>query len=118
MTLSPQDLANGSGFGKGYDYPPEAWERLGKRVGARLKRAGQRTLRAALGTVGRIDSLLHLQPRRVPLTPATFHPRRILVIRTDLLGDVVMTLPTVRALRRAYPDAQLDVVVLPANVAL
>ncbi len=118
MTSSPRDLAHGSGFGKGYDYPPGMLERLGRRVGARLKRAGQRVLRAVLGTVGRIDRLLHLQPRRVPLTSPQFRPRRILVIRTDLLGDVVMTLPAVHALRRAYPDAQIDMVVLPGNVAL
>lgn len=33
---------------------------------------------------------------------------RILVVRLSALGDVVHTLPVVAALRRAYPDAQLD----------
>jgi heptosyltransferase-1 len=43
-------------------------------------------------------------------TPALPHPppaRRILVIRLGALGDVVRTLPAVRALRAHYPDAHL-----------
>src|SRR5947209_12671408 len=35
-----------------------------------------------------------------PLTPATFHPRHILVIRLDLIGDLVLSLTVVRALKR------------------
>jgi len=34
--------------------------------------------------------------------------RRILVIRLGALGDVVRTLPALRALREAYPDARID----------
>jgi heptosyltransferase III len=34
-------------------------------------------------------------------------PRRILVVRTDRLGDVILTLPMLALLRRRYPDAWL-----------
>jgi heptosyltransferase-3 len=42
-------------------------------------------------------------PRDHPLTG----PSRILVVRTDRLGDVILTLPVVTALRRCFPDAHL-----------
>ncbi|MBW2146699.1 MAG: lipopolysaccharide heptosyltransferase I [Deltaproteobacteria bacterium] len=35
-------------------------------------------------------------------------PRRILLIRTSALGDVVMALPVVRTLRSIYPEARID----------
>ena len=35
------------------------------------------------------------------------HPRRILVVRTDRLGDVILTLPMLALLRARYPDAWL-----------
>jgi lipopolysaccharide heptosyltransferase II len=39
--------------------------------------------------------------------------RRILVVRLDLLGDVVLSIPALRALAAAYPDARVDVLALP-----
>jgi lipopolysaccharide heptosyltransferase II len=39
--------------------------------------------------------------------------RRILVIRIDLLGDLVFSLPTLEALASAFPQARIDVLVLP-----
>ncbi|MCC6159260.1 MAG: lipopolysaccharide heptosyltransferase II [Deltaproteobacteria bacterium] len=41
-------------------------------------------------------------------------PSRLLVFQTAYLGDVVLTTPLVAALRRAYPDAVIDMVVQPA----
>ena len=38
---------------------------------------------------------------------------RILVVRTDCIGDVVLSLPVVTALRRAYPGAYLAMLVHP-----
>src|SRR5258706_2712802 len=38
---------------------------------------------------------------------------RILVVRLRLIGDVVLTTPLLRALRRRYPDAQLTYLVEP-----
>jgi lipopolysaccharide heptosyltransferase II len=39
---------------------------------------------------------------------------RILVIRTDRIGDVILSLPVVTALRRRYPNARLAMLVQPA----
>jgi|Deesub1362A_J573_1020465.scaffolds.fasta_scaffold00073_90 lipopolysaccharide heptosyltransferase II len=36
------------------------------------------------------------------------HPKKILVIQSHLIGDVVMVTPMLRALRKAYPDAQIS----------
>lgn len=41
--------------------------------------------------------------------------RRILVIRPDRIGDVALTTPTIRALRRKFPDAFLAVLLRPAT---
>jgi heptosyltransferase III len=35
-------------------------------------------------------------------------PKNILVVRTDRIGDVVLTLPVVDVLRRAYPDSTIS----------
>jgi len=42
-------------------------------------------------------------------------PKRILITRTDRLGDVVLSTPVISALRRAYPDAFLAFMVRPEN---
>src|SRR4051812_35182124 len=48
-----------------------------------------------------------------PLRPATFQPRRILVMRLDLIGDLVMSMVLVRVLKRTYPAAEIDLVAVP-----
>jgi lipopolysaccharide heptosyltransferase II len=48
--------------------------------------------------------------------PPRFEPtavRRILVIRLDLLGDLVFSAPAIQALRAAYPQAELTLLTLP-----
>ena len=40
-------------------------------------------------------------------------PQKILLIRLRLIGDVVLTTPAVRAVRRAYPDAHVSYLVEP-----
>ena len=40
---------------------------------------------------------------------------RVLVVRPDNLGDVLMTGPALRALRRAAPDARIDLLAAPAG---
>ncbi len=44
--------------------------------------------------------------------------RRILVIRVDLIGDVVLSLPAVRALKRAYPEAEIDFLALKSSAGI
>ena len=44
---------------------------------------------------------------------ATSSPKKILVIRLDHIGDVLLTTPAIRALRRKWPDSEIDVVVGP-----
>src|SRR5262249_61626856 len=60
------------------------------------------------------------QPRSVRA-----HPRRtpdvserILAVRLRALGDVVLTTPALRALKRGHPGAELDVVTDPRYVTL
>ncbi|GCE27733.1 ADP-heptose--LPS heptosyltransferase [Dictyobacter alpinus] len=52
---------------------------------------------------------------RPALHPQSFQPRRILVIRLDLIGDLVLSLPVVRLLKRTYPDAEIDLLALPSS---
>ncbi len=40
---------------------------------------------------------------------------RVLVVRTDRMGDVVLTTPFIKALRRAYPAARISILVTPAT---
>jgi ADP-heptose:LPS heptosyltransferase len=44
--------------------------------------------------------------------------RRILVVRPDNLGDVVLCGPALRALRRAAPEARIDLLAAPAGAAV
>ena len=41
--------------------------------------------------------------------------RKILVIQTAFLGDVVLSTPLIRALRQQFPAAELDVICIPAS---
>ena len=50
-----------------------------------------------------------------PLTSQNKHPRHILVIRLDLIGDLVLSMTTVRALKHSYPDTAIDLLALPAS---
>lgn len=43
------------------------------------------------------------------------HPRRILVIRTDKIGDMVLSTAALRAIHLAHPDARLVVLASPYN---
>ena len=54
-----------------------------------------------------------LQRRRPGAAPpfARDRVRRILVVRKDNIGDVLCTTPALRALRRAFPDAHLAILV-------
>ena len=44
--------------------------------------------------------------------------KNILIVRTDRLGDVVLTTPSIKALREAFPQARLSILVSPATYDL
>lgn len=46
------------------------------------------------------------------------HSPRILIIRPDKLGDMLITLPTIKAIRDAYPRAHIDVLAGKVNLPL
>ena len=50
-----------------------------------------------------------------PILPSN---ARILIIRPDKLGDMLITLPTIRAIREAYPQAHIDLVAGKVNLPL
>ena len=45
-------------------------------------------------------------------------PRRILVVKVDHLGDAITAIPALRALRDAYPEATIDLVLSPSVAPL
>lgn len=109
MTRSRSDPADGQQVEDRYDTRPPFETRLGALLKGLAKQRVQRILRALLGAAGELTAT-----RR----PAKQKVRRILVVRVDLLGDVVLSLPAVRALRRAYPDAQIDFLALRSTAPI
>jgi lipopolysaccharide heptosyltransferase II len=100
---------------KGYDLRPPFDARLAERAKLLTKRRGQWLLRLALGAVGYAT---RTRTRPAGSSAVGDPPRRILVIRIDLLGDVVLSLPAVRALARAYPEADIDLLVLQSTAGI
>jgi ADP-heptose:LPS heptosyltransferase len=64
----------------------------------------------AVALLGTVDRILRLcLPRSEAAAPR--EPRRILVSNWAHIGDVIVSLPALRALRERFPDAKIDVVV-------
>ena len=82
------------------------------RMSKRLLRLGIYGLMSAIGAVIQFGSR---GKKRKPLTPATFAPQRILLIRVDLIGDLVMSLTALRVLKRTYPQAEIDLLAVPSS---
>src|SRR5437588_4306521 len=68
-----------------------------------------------MSIVGFFLILSRIGKRYPPLTPQTFHPKRILLIRLDLIGDLVLSLTTLRVLKRTYPEAEIDLLAVPSS---
>ncbi|HEY7974084.1 MAG TPA: hypothetical protein VID72_01970, partial [Ktedonobacterales bacterium] len=96
----------GPGYELGYESRPTVDQRLMRMAGRVMKRRAQAALRWGLGRLG--AALRDWDEPLPPLRAGDPGIRRILVVRVDLLGDVVLSTPAVRALRRAYPRAQID----------
>lgn len=52
------------------------------------------------------------------VNPAWGRVRRVLAVRLDNLGDVLMTTPALAAIRKSVPDVRLDVLASPAGAAV
>lgn len=105
-----------------YGYPTQLTPQntLRKRAIGTGRRIALTLLYIAMSGIGGILWLMHrkAQASYAPLTPKTFHPRRILVVRVDLIGDLVMSLTAVRALKRTYPEAEIDLLALPSSATI
>ncbi|MEO0407061.1 MAG: hypothetical protein AAF289_06900 [Cyanobacteria bacterium P01_A01_bin.135] len=62
-----------------------------------------------LGGRGASQNLVHGQPWDLTAI------RRLLVMRLDNIGDVIMTAPTLRSLRQALPEAHITLLASPAG---
>jgi lipopolysaccharide heptosyltransferase II len=77
-----------------------------------LKALGKRLIRGlAIGAVPALARVL-VRDRRC------LSPKTILLIRLDLLGDLVMSLPAARALKDSFPSARLVFLVTPFTAPL
>ncbi|HZP40561.1 MAG TPA: glycosyltransferase family 9 protein [Candidatus Binatia bacterium] len=64
------------------------------------------------------DRVPPLRATTPPRTPPPAAPRRLLGIKFYGLGNIVMILPALRALRRAFPEIEIDFLTLPGNAGL
>ncbi len=100
-----------------YGYPrrPDAQRRLRDRTVRSSKRVLGASIYLLLSVFGVFLKLRSIRRRIAPLRPPGFQPKRILVIRLDLIGDLVLSLTLVHALKRTYPDAEIDLLAIPAS---
>jgi len=103
-----------------YGYPthPNSQRKLRNAVVYTNKRILLSIIYILLSLLGIWLRLSKLGERKPPLTPQQFHPRRILVLRLDLIGDLVMSLTVIRALKRTYPAAAIDLLAMPSSAQI
>lgn len=77
------------------------------KIAKRLEIGFKNTVAAALRYV-------FTQPPKTPSPPY----RRILILRYDVLGDMVLSLPIFRVFRQTYPDTRIDALCSPKNAGL
>jgi len=99
----------------GYPLPPDSRQKLRKTAVHTSKRLLNTCLYLLLSLVGGLLWLSGRVKKYPPLTPESIDPRRILVIRLDLIGDLVLSMTIVRALKHTYPDAKIDLLALPSS---
>jgi ADP-heptose:LPS heptosyltransferase len=82
-----------------------------KRALKQLERAWKRVVFRALGVM--------LPGRRAPHPPRwDDRPHRVLYLRYDRIGDMIMATPLIRAIARAHPTIQLDVLASRSNAVV
>src|SRR6266436_8940792 len=99
----------------GYPFPPNTHQKLRKTAIRASKSLLGACIYLLMSIIGGLLWLGRLGKHHPALTPQSFHPRRILVIRLDLIGDLVLSLTVVRTLTRTYPDAEIDLLAIPAS---
>ncbi|MCX5710356.1 MAG: lipopolysaccharide heptosyltransferase II [Candidatus Omnitrophica bacterium] len=68
----------------------------------------------------RVDDVYHAAKgllagdNREPLTENLGEPKRILIVRTDRIGDALLSTPVIKAIRSAYPQSYIAMMVAPA----
>ena len=100
-----------------YGYPllPNSRQRLRKTTIRTSKSFLNIFLYLIMSTVGGLLWLGRIGKNYPPLAQHKKYPRRILVIRLDLIGDLVLSMTLVRALKQTYPDAAIDLLALPTS---
>ncbi len=100
-----------------YGYPtrPDTRRKLRNHLVSLSKRVLLKGIYLLASIYGALLRLVSIGRKRTALTPQTFHPRRILVLRLDLIGDLVLSLTVVHALKRTYPEAEIDLLAIPAS---
>jgi lipopolysaccharide heptosyltransferase II len=102
----------------GYPFPPsERWKSRRNAIDA-SRSIVAKVIVVLMSIVGFCLWLSRLGKKYPSLRPQSFHPKRILIIRLDLIGDLVLSLTIVRALKRTYPEAEIDLVALPSSASV
>jgi lipopolysaccharide heptosyltransferase II len=99
----------------GYPTQPDPQRKLRNTFVSASKRLLLGAIYLLLSIVGAFLWLQRCGKHYPPLHPQCFHPRRILVLRLDLIGDLVLSLTVVRALKRTYPHAEIDLLTAPGS---
>jgi lipopolysaccharide heptosyltransferase II len=99
----------------GYPLPPDPQQRLRKTTIHTSKSILGICIYILMSIIGGLLWMGRLGKKYPPLTTQHARPQRILVIRLDLIGDLVLSMTLVRALKRSYPQAEIDLLALPAS---
>lgn len=99
----------------GYPTRPTVKQRLRKSVVRASRGLLGKAIYAAVSVWGGSLALGRVGKSCPPLRPGTFQPKRILVVRLDLIGDLVLSMVLVRILKRTYPEAEIDLISVPAS---
>src|SRR5260370_31458111 len=89
----------------GYPFPPSPCKKLRKTTIRSSKSVLGACIYLLMSIIGGLLWLARLGKHHPPLTPQSFHPQRILSIRLDLIGALLLSLTVVPARKRTYPDA-------------
>lgn len=114
MTLNAQ-VQSEYGEDDGYPKRPTPRQKLRKTLVRASRGLLGKIIYTAVSIWGGWRMLSRLGKDYPPLRPPTFQPARILVIRLDLIGDLVLSMVIVRVLKRTYPEAEIDLISVPAS---